>query len=875
LKVIICVEQQWKDERISWDPAQFCGITEISVPKSILWRPDLFIYEIFRNERQKQNPYILVSHDGTVFYDEDMRVISTCKMDVHKFPFDTQECSLSIGSAIHCVKEIRIFPFSNSSRATQFSREVMKTQGEWEFLKMSVESANISLYDRRWELLVYKVTIKRRPLLHVINFLLPILFFLILDLASFFIADHRGEKLGFKVTVLLAISVLLLILNDILPSMSNKTPLIATYCIVIFALMLLSLLETILVTYLIDKDSEDELGLCDSGEEKNKQMKTKDCSTDPAKFKLKNKMAAAAATESVKVNNSDHSRDASALLSELKKLQNMMHQHFGPREERVKSVLFCTIIKIYAGLKLKLKQSLRIQLTILYSRDIPIHDVLNYLNLTSSNELYSMTRPVKNYKNPTLVSLEVLLYAILDVIEKDQKFIPYVWTVTRWNNEYISWDPDEFCGIDNVSLPTEILWKPDLTIEEIISDGAAHKMMEKRTIVLEKKAVPATMSLFVCRTEKDKAPPSPYLTINNKGEVEVQNDQVLVSTCRMHIYKFPFDTREIRLQPSDNSSEATEWSREVMRTQYEWLFIDMIVTANNATISTDQDLVIYTITMKRRSLLYIVNFLLPDRRLNLSKYRETGIFFEFSYSRPNYSTTILLTLSWFKNISSIISFYCGFVYNVSSSETGEILPGAQERETEQSFFSYIWIYLRWDNQHIWWDPEQFCGLETEQDKPSPSPYLNIKSHGWVEFRNDQVVISFCKMQVYRFPFDIQSCNISFKSIMHPSEPPHFTGEEIALFYNSNDTEITEESREAMQTQFEWLFLSMTVTNETVNHFGFNQTMIIYTINMKRRSVLYIANFLLPVFFLLCLDFGSFLMSDTGGEKVGFKITLLL
>lgn len=69
---------------------------------------------------------------------------------------------------------------------------------------------------------------KRRPLLYVINFLLPIVFFLTLDLASFFIADHRGEKLGFKVTVLLAISVLLLILNDILPSMSNRTPVIGT-----------------------------------------------------------------------------------------------------------------------------------------------------------------------------------------------------------------------------------------------------------------------------------------------------------------------------------------------------------------------------------------------------------------------------------------------------------------------------------------------------------------------------------------------------------------------------------------------------------------------------------------------------------------------
>ncbi|CAJ1080033.1 -hydroxytryptamine receptor 3A-like [Xyrichtys novacula] len=220
-------------------------------------------------------------------------------------------------------------------------------------------------------------------------------------------------------------------------------------------------------------------------------------------------------------------------------------------------------------------------------------DVLSFLKLTKKNELFSMTRPVQNYKHPTYVSLEVLLYAILDVVEKEQKFIPYVWTVMRWHNEYIYWDPNHFCGIDNVSLPADTLWKPDLTIEEM--------------------------------TEKDKAPPSPYLTINNKGYVEVQDDMVLVSTCRMHIYQFPFDiqkcnltfksiihtAKDIRLLASDNSSEATEWSREVMRTQYEWLFLNMGVTTINATDSVSQDFIVYTITMKRRSILYIVNFLLP------------------------------------------------------------------------------------------------------------------------------------------------------------------------------------------------------------------------------------------------------------------------
>ncbi|XP_039991843.1 5-hydroxytryptamine receptor 3A-like [Xiphias gladius] len=221
-------------------------------------------------------------------------------------------------------------------------------------------------------------------------------------------------------------------------------------------------------------------------------------------------------------------------------------------------------------------------------------DVLNYLNLTKANELYSMSRPVKDHRQPTVVSLDVLLYAILDVREIDQTFIPYVWIFMSWENQHISWNPRDFCDIESVSLPTEVLWKPDLTIEEM--------------------------------TEKDKAPPSPLLTIFSNGSVLVQNDQVLVSTCRMHVYKFPFDIqsctlsfksvihseREIQLVHDSNSAEVTEDSREVMRTQYEWLFINMTVT--NMTVNmfgSKQDVVIYTINMRRRSLLYIVNFLLP------------------------------------------------------------------------------------------------------------------------------------------------------------------------------------------------------------------------------------------------------------------------
>lgn len=45
--------------------------------------------------------------------------------------------------------------------------------------------------------------------------------------------------------------------------------------------------------------------------------------------------------------------------------------------------------------------------------------VLNHLELTRENELYSMTRPVQDHNQTTWVNLEVVLYAILDVVSNN------------------------------------------------------------------------------------------------------------------------------------------------------------------------------------------------------------------------------------------------------------------------------------------------------------------------------------------------------------------------------------------------------------------------------------------------------------------------
>ncbi|XP_013865769.1 5-hydroxytryptamine receptor 3E [Austrofundulus limnaeus] len=100
-----------------------------------------------------------------------------------------------------------------------------------------------------------QVTLQRKPFLYVINLIMPLLFLLVLDLASFFISEDSGEKLGFKVTILLSIFVLLLILKDILPSTEDNLPVMAIYCVVVFSLVWISVLEAMLVRFLMNLHS--------------------------------------------------------------------------------------------------------------------------------------------------------------------------------------------------------------------------------------------------------------------------------------------------------------------------------------------------------------------------------------------------------------------------------------------------------------------------------------------------------------------------------------------------------------------------------------------------------------------------------------------
>ncbi|KAJ0060661.1 hypothetical protein NL108_016837, partial [Boleophthalmus pectinirostris] len=227
----------------------------------------------FRVEKDKTPlaPFLVVKNNGVVMMKFDQVILSSCKMQTYKFPFDLQRCSLSFKSFVHSVEEMTLDNYGNEEKVLQKIVDEMRVQYEWFFENISISKPTSHDLKQEQSMVVYTFTIRRRSVLYVVNFILPVLFFLSLDFASFLMSDTGGDKLSFKITILLAVTVLQLLLNEILPSSSSYIPLITLFCIGVFVLLKISLLETICVMFLLERDQKKK-----EKEEKKKHDNGKD-----------------------------------------------------------------------------------------------------------------------------------------------------------------------------------------------------------------------------------------------------------------------------------------------------------------------------------------------------------------------------------------------------------------------------------------------------------------------------------------------------------------------------------------------------------------------------------------------------------------------
>ncbi|CAH1795658.1 unnamed protein product [Owenia fusiformis] len=137
--------------------------------------------------------------------------------------------------------------------------------------------------------------------------------------------------------------------------------------------------------------------------------------------------------------------------------------------------------------------------------------------LEQYDEVGKVGRPVLNTSHTVNVKYGLALIQILDLDEKNQVLTTNTWNRFQWIDALLTWEPDEYGGIEIVRIPTAHIWTPDI----VLYNYADYRLKEQR----EAMAV-----------------------VTYDGTVMWIPMAIYKSTCQIDIKNFPFDEQTCHLK---------------------------------------------------------------------------------------------------------------------------------------------------------------------------------------------------------------------------------------------------------------------------------------------------------------------------------------
>ncbi|CAH2320146.1 5-hydroxytryptamine receptor 3A [Pelobates cultripes] len=259
LTTYIWYNQSWVDEFLTWDPNDYENVTQMTFPTNSVWIPDIFILEFVDIEKSPDVPFVSINNEGRIHNNKPIQIVTSCNLNIYYFPFDLQNCTLTFTSWIHPIEDINISVWKTLDEIKE-DKNLFKNEGEWELLNLV---PRYNMFNDEGEVFgeakfdVDEIIFKRRSVFYVVNLILPSTFLMVMDIVGYYLPPECGERISFKITLLLGYSVFLIIVSDTLPPTSIGTPLIegwgALYFIICMVLLVISLSESIFVVRIVQK----------------------------------------------------------------------------------------------------------------------------------------------------------------------------------------------------------------------------------------------------------------------------------------------------------------------------------------------------------------------------------------------------------------------------------------------------------------------------------------------------------------------------------------------------------------------------------------------------------------------------------------------
>ncbi|CAJ0596267.1 unnamed protein product [Cylicocyclus nassatus] len=263
----VWLKQVWMDKRLSWDPKKYGGVGVLYVPYEMIWVPDIVLYN---NADSYYNITIstkaTLHYSGQVTWEPPAIFKSLCQIDVRWFPFDEQECYLKFGSWTYSEDLINLELLDDN---VHYEQEVDENGVAY---NITVADDGIDLSDYypsvEWDIMsrvgirrsknypsccndspyvdvTYYLNLRRKPLFYTVNLVFPCVGISFLTIAVFYLPSYSGEKVSMCISIVVALTMFILLLTEIIPATSITLPLIGKYLLFTMVMVTLSVFVTV------------------------------------------------------------------------------------------------------------------------------------------------------------------------------------------------------------------------------------------------------------------------------------------------------------------------------------------------------------------------------------------------------------------------------------------------------------------------------------------------------------------------------------------------------------------------------------------------------------------------------------------------------
>uniref|UniRef100_A0A8C7PA32 Neurotransmitter-gated ion-channel ligand-binding domain-containing protein n=1 Tax=Oncorhynchus mykiss TaxID=8022 RepID=A0A8C7PA32_ONCMY len=230
------VPLSWEDPDLSWNTSVYHHDVVV-LPVSKIWTPELHVTNGVQTTMKHGNKDLLVHSNGTIEHMVIMNTVVGCEVNLYNYPFASDFCAIALN--VWAISGCGMFlDFGNVSKTSA-------NRGDW--LTEEVElNAKGGRDDRNY----LWVSLKMRSENPFLSLVLPSILIIVADVVSFSLPLGGGERISFKVTLVLSFIMFLIILNDLLPGGGQCSPIIRKHFCFCLVILVLSTLQSMVLTRL-------------------------------------------------------------------------------------------------------------------------------------------------------------------------------------------------------------------------------------------------------------------------------------------------------------------------------------------------------------------------------------------------------------------------------------------------------------------------------------------------------------------------------------------------------------------------------------------------------------------------------------------------